>query len=128
MTDDQMDDRLWDLYRESKSRDVRRIPAFSGLARPVLRPVVAHRAPAWSRLAAAAVVLAVGATAAIVTLEHRRSTGEFSAWAALTNWEATTDVLLSGVTTPWSGQDSTVGIGEGMFESGTVQMKGAETL
>jgi hypothetical protein len=104
---DQNDNNLRQLFQQQRRADAQRAPAFDRVlrdarrARPVETPVAAAL---WLRLAAAAVVLAALGVSLTVTHARRRETMAASApvtttqtqqWAALSNWSAPTDGLLT---------------------------------
>lgn len=106
MNTEQDDQKLRSLFAELKREELKRVPAFGSILNmrreelPIFQPAL---------IAAAAAVLVVVATGlAVYQLKAHRSAGESQQWAALSNWQATTDVLLLATAMPWENQNNTV--------------------
>lgn len=104
MNTGQDDKKLRALFAELKYQELKRAPAFGSVLNaalrreefPVFRPAL---------IAAAAAVLVIAAGLAVYQLKAHRSAGESQQWAALSNWQASTDVLLSAAgASPWENQ------------------------
>lgn len=105
MNTEQDDKKLHSLFAELKREELKRVPAFGSILNmrrevlPVFRPALIA--------AAAAVLVVVATTLAVYQLKAHWSAGESQKWAALSNWQAATDVLLLATTMPWENQGST---------------------
>jgi len=112
------DDKLRQCFQKLRTTDAQRVPAFSRVARA---PVPAVTIP-WMRLAAGAALLM--ALIVVLTLKHRPVT-DVQQWAALSNWRATTDELLTVSSTPW---DSTINTPTDSWIKNSNQPNQKETL
>jgi len=87
------DAKLRQHFQELRSADAHRVPAFSRVARA---PAVAFP---WWRLAVGVAMLM---TVAMPWMIHRRQpVANSQQWAAVSNWHATTDELLTVSSTPF---------------------------
>ncbi|MEI8063387.1 MAG: hypothetical protein WCH84_04920 [Verrucomicrobiota bacterium] len=94
------DTKLRQCFQELRSADAQWTPLFS---RVVRAPVPVFTFP-WLRLAAgAAVVVAL----LVVVRINRQPVVDTQQWVALSNWQATTDELLTVANTPWGSTLST---------------------
>jgi hypothetical protein len=97
--------KLKQLFSESKERDSQRMPPFNSVARASLRdastPRTLLRWPRFALFGVAAVLLIAGVAVISSRIHTRSFEKEMHQWAALSNWEAPTDALLSVSETPW---------------------------
>ncbi|NQU09600.1 hypothetical protein HQ590_02325 [bacterium] len=104
MNTDETESELKQLFREQREQDARHRPAFQRLARPAESDAPGRPGLTipWLRLAAAAAVLvAVGVLLRPAPQDRRIAADDWQQWAALSNWQAPTDSLLTVSTTPW---------------------------
>jgi len=94
------DDKLRQNFQELRNADAQRVPAFSRVARV---PVPTFSMP-WWRFALSAAVLVMVIFALML---KRQPVPDTQPWAALSNWRATTDALLTVSSTPWGSTIST---------------------
>ncbi len=88
------DNKFHQLFGELKSHDEQTAPAFGRLTRPA-SPVRSMPWPWLLPSAAAAALLVVGLSAGLFYARSHRLAFEEQQWAALSNWQASTDVLLT---------------------------------
>jgi hypothetical protein len=113
------DDKLQQSFQELRNEDAQHAPAFSRVVRS--SPVQSFTAP-WLRLAAGAALL----VALIVALMGKRQPiVDTQQWAALSNWHATTDELLTVSGSPWG---STISTPTDSWTENSNQTKPKETL
>ncbi len=94
------DHKLRQKFQELRNTDAQRVPAFSRVARS---PVPTFAIP-WWRFALSATVLV---TVIFALMLKRQPVPDTQPWAALSNWRATTDALLTVSSTPWGSTIST---------------------
>lgn len=94
------DAKLRQCFLELRSTDTQHTPAFSRVARAP-RPAVTLP---WLRLAAGAAVLV---TLIVALAVRRHPVADPQQWAALSNWRATTDGLLTVTNSPLGSTIST---------------------
>ena len=101
MNGDDRDDELKQLFQELKRQDAQRGPSFAGMTRAP-RPAFVM---AWGRLATMTAALVIVSVTLVMFHARRTHTTEdnLQQWAALSNWQASTDGLLSVSNTPWAG-------------------------
>ena len=112
------DSKLRQHFQDLRAADAQQVPVFSRVARVPVRPF----ALPWLRLAAGAVVVVT--LLMVLTIKHR-PVADTQQWAALSNWRATTDELLTVATTPW---DSTVSTPTDSWIQNSTQTNHKETL
>jgi hypothetical protein len=106
MSNDETGDRIQKLYREMRSADGRRMPAFDRLiSSGAARPVFAIR---WIRVAALATSVVVLSISVAMLQEGREPETRTAApqidlkdWETVSGWEASTDSLLTVSNAPW---------------------------
>jgi hypothetical protein len=92
MKTDPNEAKLRQYFQEQRRRDAAGIPDFERLAQvPSCRP---HPIIGWRVLAAAA-LLALGLGIAFFHIRARQPTDYLRQWTAFSNWQASTDPLLS---------------------------------
>ncbi|MBI2441510.1 MAG: hypothetical protein HYV35_09080 [Lentisphaerae bacterium] len=102
MNTNEHDDRLRSLFQELKSQDLQAAPTFDRLWNAPPRRAQVHFFTTGLRLAmAAAVLILAAAPLAVYQVKTRQAAAEARQWAALANWDAATDVLLTEASTPW---------------------------
>lgn len=100
MSADNLDRQLKDLFSELNKNDAGHVPPFAGANGSVIKR---RQVPLyWPGLAAAAAVLIVaGASLSIVNVGPCSTEARVASCSALSNWQASTDSLLSLSSTPW---------------------------
>ena len=105
------DDKFRQLFQAQRQADAEHTPVF----RPVMHQEVSSIA--WPRLAFAAVAIVIVTGALMMHRSHSLPAADTSRWAALSNWSAATDTLLSSACpTPW---DSITGFDAGSDTNNT---------
>jgi len=112
------DDKLRHDFHELRSADAQHVPAFRRVARA---PVPAAAFPWWQVAVSAVLVVAL---IVVVQIKHR-PVADPQQWAALSNWRATTDELLTVSSTPWG---STLRTPTDSWIESSTQTKQKETL
>ena len=103
MNPDDTEKKLRALFEDMRARDASASPSFDRLTRaPARREQVA-----WIRVAATAAAVGVCAAMAVLGPRLRQAEEDTQDWAAFSNWEASTDVLLTMSTTPLGSTVST---------------------
>jgi hypothetical protein len=98
MKAERTDERLRELFAEMRCRDESAAPSFGRLMREPPR----QSSVAWLRLAAVAGVAVLSAGLLLLSPGGARNEADLKAWASLSEWQATTDMLLTMSETPWS--------------------------
>jgi anti-sigma-K factor RskA len=97
--------KLKQLFSELKAQDSQRVPAFNSVTRVSLQSTSTRwTLQHWRRfaIAVAAVAVLIGVIVAASFREHTQPVEkEMFGWAALSDWEAPTDALLSVSEMPW---------------------------
>jgi hypothetical protein len=105
MNMEKIEKKLKQLFSELRAQDSRRVPSFNSIAQAPLESASTGRTLLpWPRFAlpGAAVALLIGGIVAASFRAHTHSfEKEMHGWAALSDWEAPTDALLSISETPW---------------------------
>jgi hypothetical protein len=105
------DNKLKDIFSGLRRQDAARVPSFNRVVRAATRAreVEPGFAFSWLRPAAAAVVL-MAAIFLLTTFQKHQTTpaADTEQWAALTEWSASTDGLLTSSAAVWSSNISTV--------------------
>jgi hypothetical protein len=105
MNMEQTETKLKQLFSELKARDSQRVPPFNSVTRALPQGASTRRTiPRWPQFAllGAAVVVLIAGVAVVSFRTHTRSfEKEMHEWAALSDWEAPTDALLSVSEMPW---------------------------
>ena len=95
-----LDDKLRQSFQALRAADAQGVPIFSRVVRTPRRTV----AVPWLRLAFGA----TGLVALLLVVKlNRPPVTDTQQWAALSNWSATTDELLTVASTPWGSSLST---------------------
>lgn len=126
MKGDGTEEKIGRMFDEMRREDSAGMPAFDRLTR---LPADARAAPGprtapLVRLAAAA-LFAVCVGLALARLERVRAERELAQWAVLSNWQASTDSLLTSSSLPWSGNLRTTT--DEWFDSALFPSEGVET-
>ncbi len=104
MNNDKTDNYLRQVFHEIRKRDEQRAPAFEVVLDEAERRGKAVSVFPRFKLAAIAALLVAGAFLVVFGPRDRQPQDETLAWAALTDWQASTDVLLTMSDTPWEDQ------------------------
>lgn len=90
---------LRQLFRQQREADTQRVPAFSRLTRV---PAESPWSVPWLRLATvAAAVVVLGVSVTMWRRSAQPPAVNTESWAALSNWQAPTDALLTVSSAPW---------------------------
>ncbi len=105
MNMEKTDKKLKQLFSELKAQDSQRVPPFNSVTRAPLKSTSTRwTLQRWPRfaIAVAAVVLLIAGIAVASFRAHAHSIErEMLGWAALSDWEAPTDALLTASEMPW---------------------------
>lgn len=112
------EDKLRQSFQALRAADAQNVPLFCRVVRTPRRTVTVP----WVRLAVGAAGLV--ALLLVVKLNHPPAT-DTQQWAALSNWSATTDELLTVASTPW---DSTLSTPTDSWINNSTQTNPKETL
>ena len=131
MHNDETDHRLQARFQELREQQARRTPAFNRVWGAAARREVRVLELWWLRPVAAAALLVIVTAVAMFCLKTKSTTADTSQWALLSNWQASTDVLLTVASTPWGSQITTpsdVLMDTSVSGSETTQQNEKETL
>ena len=104
MNNDAADQRLQARFGELREQQARQTPAFARVWCAAEHRQAVRLDFRWLRPAAAAALLALGSAVAVYHLKPQPAAADPSQWAVLSNWQASTDVLLAVASTPWGSQ------------------------
>ena len=96
--------KLKQLFSELKAQDSQRVPPFNSVTRMTVQSTSTRTLLHWPWFApaGAAVAVLIGGIVAASFREHTHSVEkEMRGWAALSDWEAPTDALLTASEMPW---------------------------
>lgn len=93
MQNDKTDEQLKELFRDVKKHDEARVPSFGGLIHG--RESASLPFLTWPRIIAAAALIMICIGVGLTLVGKPRAEFDVDQWAALSNWRAPTDGLLT---------------------------------